>query len=160
MKRELTITVNGCGYTLLVEPHRTLLDVIRHDLGLTGTKSACEMGECGACTVLLDGEAVTSCLVLALEADGQEVVTIEGMSSASELHPIQRAFVENGAIQCGFCTPGMILTAKALLDRHPGACEEDIRQGLLGNLCRCTGYTKIAKAVEAARDRMREETKR
>jgi aerobic-type carbon monoxide dehydrogenase small subunit (CoxS/CutS family) len=160
MKRELTITVNGYNHTLLVDPHRTLLDVIRHDLGLTGTKSACEMGECGACTVLLNGEEVTSCLVLALEADGQEVVTIEGMSMGGELHPIQRAFVENGAIQCGFCTPGMIVTAKALLDRNPGARDEDIRQGLLGNLCRCTGYTKIAKAVEAARDRMREETDR
>ena len=160
MKRELTITVNGCGYTLLVEPHRTLLDVIRHDLGLTGTKSACEMGECGACTVLLDGEAVTSCLVLALEADGQEVVTIEGMSMGGELHPIQRAFVENGAVQCGFCTPGMIVATKALLDQNRNPCEEDIHMGLLGNLCRCTGYTKIVRAVEAARDRLREETDR
>jgi aerobic carbon-monoxide dehydrogenase small subunit len=152
MKKELNMKVNGMEYNLLVEPQQTLLDVIRHDLGLLGTKSACGMGECGACTVLVDGEPVASCLVLALEADGSEVLTIEGMSSGGECHPIQRAFVETGAIQCGFCTPGMVMSTKALLDQNPDADEAEIREGLLGNLCRCTGYTKVIRAVETAKD--------
>jgi aerobic carbon-monoxide dehydrogenase small subunit len=152
MKKELNLKVNGMEYNLLVEPQQTLLEVIRHDLGLLGTKSACEMGECGACTVLMNGEPVASCLVLALEADGSEVLTIEGISSGGEFHPIQRAFVETGAIQCGFCTPGMVMSTKALLDQNPDAGEEEIREGLLGNLCRCTGYAKVIRAVETAKD--------
>ncbi len=160
MKREINLKVNGVHYNLLVEPRQTLLDVIRRDLGLTGTKSACEMGECGACTVLLNGEPAASCLVLAPEADGQDVVTIEGIASCGELHPLQSAFVEEGAIQCGFCTPGMIMAAKAIVDRNPEVSKEVIQEGLLGNLCRCTGYTKILRAVETARDRMREEKER
>ena len=149
MKKELKITVNGDLYHLLVAPHRTLLEVIRDDIDLTGTKSGCEMGECGACTVLLNGKSVNSCMVLAHEANGQEVQTIEGLASGNSLHPIQEAFVEHGAIQCGFCTPGMIMSTKAVLDRNPKADRKEIEKGLRGNLCRCTGYVKIAAAVEA-----------
>lgn len=156
MKRELRITVNGDSYHLLVETHRTLLELIRDVIGLTGTKNSCGMGECGACTVLLNGKPVNSCLVLAHEADGQEVLTIEGLSKGGTLHPIQQAFVEHGAIQCGFCTPGMIMATKALLDQKPDANGEDIRNGLKGNLCRCTGYIKVIEAVEAAQDMIRE----
>ena len=152
MKQELRITVNHDSYHLLVESHRTLLEVIRDEIGLMGTKSGCEMGECGACTVLFNGQAVNSCLVLALEADGGEVLTIEGLAEGEALHPLQQAFVEHGAIQCGFCTPGMIISAKALLDKNPQAGEEEIKKGLKGNLCRCTGYVKIVEAVEAAKD--------
>ena len=152
MKRELKITVNGDSYHLLVETHHTLLDIIRDEIGLTGTKSGCEMGECGACTVLLNGQAVNSCLVLAHEADGQEILTIEGLAQGDRLHPIQEAFIEHGAIQCGFCTPGMILTTRALLEQNPKADSSAIKTGLRGNLCRCTGYIKIIEAVEAARD--------
>lgn len=152
MKRELKITVNGDSYHLLVETHHTLLDIIRDEIGLTGTKSGCEMGECGACTVLLNGQAVNSCLVLAHEADGQEILTIEGLAQGDRLHPIQEAFIEHGAIQCGYCTPGMILTTRALLEQNPKADSSAIKTGLRGNLCRCTGYIKIIEAVEAARD--------
>jgi carbon-monoxide dehydrogenase small subunit len=154
MKQELTLTVNGHLYQLLVENHRTLLEVLRDEIGLTGTKKGCDMGECGGCTVLLNGKAVNSCLVLAHEADNQEVLTIEGLSKAEELHPIQKAFVEHGAIQCGFCTPGMIMTTKALLEKKPEANESEIRKGLSGNICRCTGYVKIIEAVKAARNIM------
>jgi carbon-monoxide dehydrogenase small subunit len=150
MKRELHITVNGDEYHLFVDVRRTLLEVIREDIGLTGTKNGCDAGECGACTVLLAGEPVNSCLVLAHEADGMEVVTIEGLAQGGVLHPIQTAFVEQGAIQCGFCTPGMVMSAKALLDHKPNPTREDIVHGLRGNLCRCTGYVKIFDAVEAA----------
>lgn len=156
MKKELSITINGDHYELLVETHHTLLNVIRDVIGLTGTKKGCEMGECGACTVLLNGQPVNACLVLAHEADGQEVLTIEGLSQSGTLHPVQSAFMEFGAIQCGFCTPGMVMSAKALLDRKPQATRDDIRDGLKGNLCRCTGYIKIINAVEAARDMIRE----
>jgi len=152
VKQELRITINRDSYHLLVEPHRTLLEVIRDEIGLMGTKSGCDMGECGACTVLLNGQAVNSCLVLALEADGGQVLTIEGLAEGEALHPLQQSFVEHGAIQCGFCTPGMIISAKALLDADPQAGEEEIKKGLGGNLCRCTGYVKIVEAVEAARD--------
>ncbi len=150
MKRELHIRVNGDEYHLLVETHRTLLEVIRDEIGLTGTKNGCGQGECGACTVLLDGEPVNSCLVLAHEAEGHDVLTIEGLGSGDTLHPVQRAFVETGAIQCGYCTPGMVLTAKALLDHNPTPTRAEILEGLKGNLCRCTGYVKIVEAVEAA----------
>ena len=152
MKRELRITVNGDEHHLLVDTRRTLLDVIRDEIGLTGTKNGCGAGECGACTVLLNGRPVNSCLMLAHEADGQEVTTIEGLAAGGALDPVQRAFVEHGAIQCGFCTPGMVLSAKALLDRNPTPTRDEILQGLRGNLCRCTGYVKIVAAVEAARD--------
>lgn len=157
MKRELNIAMNGVRYKVFVETHHTLLDLIREEIGLTGTKSACEMGECGACTVLLNGEPVNSCLVLAHEADGGEVLTIEGLSLGGDLHPIQRAFVEQGAIQCGFCTPGMIMSAKAVLEKNPDPAESEIRLGLQGNLCRCTGYVKVTKAVEAAGALLRKE---
>jgi carbon-monoxide dehydrogenase small subunit len=156
VKKELKITINGDHYHLFVEPHRTLLEVIRDMIGLTGTKKGCGMGECGACTVLLNGQPVNACLVLAHEADSQEILTIEGLSKGGTLHPIQKAFVEYGAIQCGFCTPGMVMAAKALLDQKPEAHRDDIRNGLKGNLCRCTGYVKIIKAVEAAQDMIKE----
>lgn len=149
MKRELELRVNGEDYTLEVEPHRTLLEVIRNDLGLTGTKLGCGGGECGACTVILDGKAVKSCLMLALDAKGKELWTIEGLAKGGELHPLQRAFVERGAIQCGFCTPGMIMASKALLDENPRPTERDIKDALAGNLCRCTGYVKILDAVSS-----------
>ena len=147
MKRELKLKVNGEEYALEVEPHRTLLEVIRNDLELTGTKLGCGGGECGACTVILDGKAVKSCLMLALDAKGKEIWTIEGLSKIGDLHPLQRAFVERGAIQCGFCTPGMIMASKALLDENPHPSEQEIKDALAGNLCRCTGYVKILEAV-------------
>jgi carbon-monoxide dehydrogenase small subunit len=157
VKRELHITVNGDAHHLLVDTHRTLLEVIRDEIGLTGTKNGCGAGECGACTVLLDGEPVNSCLVLAHEADGLEVVTIEGLAHGDQLHPVQQAFVAQGAIQCGFCTPGMVMSAKALLDRNPDPTRQEILDGLRGNLCRCTGYVKIVDAVEAAKCLLEEE---
>jgi carbon-monoxide dehydrogenase small subunit len=147
VKRELELKVNGEEYTVEVGPHRTLLEVIRNDLGLTGTKLGCGGGECGACTVILDGKAVKSCLMLALDAKGKEIRTIEGLTRGEELHSIQRAFVERGAIQCGFCTPGMIMASKALLDENPHPAEQEIKDALAGNLCRCTGYVKILEAV-------------
>jgi len=156
VKRELRITVNGDEHHLLVDTRRTLLEVIRDEIGLTGTKNGCGAGECGACTVLLDGLPINSCLMLAHEADGREVTTIEGLAAGGVLDPVQRAFVEHGAIQCGFCTPGMVLTTKALLDRNPDPTREEILHGLKGNLCRCTGYVKIVEAVEAARDLLAE----
>ena len=147
MKRELTITVNGYSYTLLVEPGRTLLDVIRHDLGLTGTKIGCGSGECGACSVLLDGRLVNACLLLAPECEGGVVLTIEGLKKNGALHPIQKAFVDHGAIQCGFCSPGMIMATYALLQTNRSPTDEEIQRALEGNLCRCTGYRKIFDAV-------------
>jgi carbon-monoxide dehydrogenase small subunit len=157
VRRELHITVNGDEHHLLVDTSRTLLDVIREDIGLTGTKNGCGAGECGACTVLLDNEPVNSCLVLAHEAGGREVMTIEGLATGGVLHPIQEAFVALGAIQCGFCTPGMVMSTKALLDRNPDPTREEILRGLRGNLCRCTGYVKIVEAVEAAKCLLLEE---
>jgi aerobic-type carbon monoxide dehydrogenase small subunit (CoxS/CutS family) len=151
VKRELRITINGDEHHLLVDTRRTLLEVIRDEVGLTGTKNGCAQGECGACTVLVDGEPVSSCLMLALEADGCEVVTIEGLAQGGKLHPVQEAFIAQGAIQCGFCTPGMILSTVALLERNPEPTREEVLAGLRGNLCRCTGYVKILDAVEAAR---------
>ncbi len=153
MKHILEIKVNGQVYDLAISPRRTLAELLRDDLGITGVKLGCGEGECGACTVLLNGLPVNSCLVFALEAQGCEVTTIEGLASGPELHPLQRAFIQQGAIQCGYCTPGMILTAKALLDRNPDPTEQEIRQALAGNLCRCTGYQKIVQAVrQAARE--------
>ena len=146
----LTMTLNGEEVTIEVGPDALLVDVLRDQLELTGTKEACGEGECGACTVLLDGEPVTSCLVPALKAQGREVMTVEGLASGGELHPLQKAFIEHGAVQCGYCTPGMLMSAKALLDRNPHPTEGEIRQAISGNLCRCTGYVKIVEAIKAA----------
>ena len=144
---ELSFVVNGDSVTLTVAPFATLLDVLREHLELTGTKHGCGEGECGACSVLLDGKVVNSCLVLALECEGAEVLTIEGLQANGRLHPIQKAFVDHGAIQCGFCTPGMIMAGYALLAANPSPTEDEIRRGLEGNLCRCTGYRKIIDAM-------------
>jgi carbon-monoxide dehydrogenase small subunit len=149
-KNRVTLRINGEAYDLLTYPHRTLLEVLREDLNLTGAKESCGEGACGACTVLLDGAPVRSCLLLAIEAEGREITTIEGLAAGGKLHPLQEAFVEYHAIQCGFCAPGMILTAKALLDAVPEPTEEEIRRALSGNICRCTGYAKIVEAVKAA----------
>jgi len=150
MKQLVHLTVNGLEHDLAVAPHRTLVEALREDLGLTGTKLGCGEGDCGACTVLLDGRAVNSCLVLAVQADGRQVTTIEGLAEGRALHPIQQAFVDHGAIQCGFCSPGMILMAKAILDANPKPSEAEVRAGIAGNLCRCTGYEQIIEAVKAA----------
>ncbi|MEW5724544.1 MAG: (2Fe-2S)-binding protein [Thermodesulfobacteriota bacterium] len=149
-KVHIKLTVNGRAEELLAAPNQTLTGLLREDLGLTGVKHGCGVGDCGCCTVLLDGEPVNSCLVLAAQADGREVTTIEGLADGDKLHPLQQAFVEKGAIQCGFCTPGMILSAKALLDKKKRPSETEIRTALSGNLCRCTGYQKIVEAVEEA----------
>lgn len=149
MKRLIKLTVNDREIEIAVEPNMTLTDLIRYELGLTGTKKGCETGDCGACTVLLDGLPVNSCLVLAVQANGAEVVTIEGLETETGLHPVQDAFVEHGAIQCGFCSPGMILSAKHLLDKNPTPDESEIRAALSGNLCRCTGYQKIIDAIKS-----------
>ena len=146
----LSLRINGETHEVLTEPHRTLLDVLRDDLGLTGTKENCLEAECGVCTVLLDGRAVNACILLAAQCAGREVVTIEGLARGAELHPLQRAFVEHGAVQCGYCIPGMLLAAKAYLDEDGAPTEDGIREALAGNLCRCTGYQKIADAVLAA----------
>ena len=147
MKKRVEIKINGEVHELEVEPRTTLVKVIREILGLTGTKCGCERGECGSCTVLMNGLPVNSCLVLAVEAEGSDILTIEGLSRGDSLHVLQRNFIEGGAIQCGFCTPGMIMTAKALLDTNPRPTEEDVRQGIAGNFCRCTGYEKIVRSI-------------
>ncbi|MEW6262567.1 MAG: (2Fe-2S)-binding protein [Thermodesulfobacteriota bacterium] len=146
----ITLIVNGASRVLEVEADRRLLDVLREDLGLTGTKKGCDEGDCGACTVLLDGRPVNSCLVLAVQADGKRIETIEGLARGSELHPLQRAFVDGGAVQCGFCTPGMIMTAKALLNENPKPTRAEIQKAMAGNLCRCTGYLQIVEAIGLA----------
>jgi carbon-monoxide dehydrogenase small subunit len=146
----ITLTVNGAQEFLEVSANTTLLQLLRERLALTGTKNGCEAGECGACTVLMNGEPVNSCMVLAVEADGAEIVTVEGLAHDDQLDVVQQAFVEAGAVQCGFCTPGMLISARALLDRNPNPTEEEIRQALVGNLCRCTGYTRIVRAVHEA----------
>lgn len=147
--RKINFTINGMAQEVEVSPTMRLLDVIRDVLGLTGTKEGCGEGECGACTVLIDGNPVDSCLVLVGQVQGRAITTIEGLNNGQELHPLQRAFIEAGAIQCGYCTPGMILSAKALLDRNPNPSEEEIRRSMSGNLCRCTGYKKIVEAIQA-----------
>jgi carbon-monoxide dehydrogenase small subunit len=153
MRKKIHITLNGNRLSLEVPNHRLLLDLLRDELGLTGTKEGCGTGDCGACTVLLDGAPVNSCLVFAAELDGADVVTIEGLKIGPEYHPIQRAFIQDGGAQCGYCTPGMLMMAKALLDENPHPTEEEIRFALSGNLCRCTGYAKIVQAVrDAARE--------
>jgi len=150
MKTLVTLHVNGEEFEVPVASTDFLVDVIRERIGLTGTKKGCGIGDCGACTVLVDGEPVLSCLTLALSCEGRQVTTIEGLAAQGDLHPVQRAFVETGAIQCGFCTPGMILSAKALLDRVPNPTADQIQAGLAGNICRCTGYVKILEAVQHA----------
>ena len=155
MKKQITFKVNGQEKSISVEPRQTLLDVLRYELRLTGTKEGCGDGNCGSCTILMDGKAVNSCLVLAIEADGRNVLTIEGLAENGVLHPIQQAFVDHGAIQCGFCTPGMILSAKALLDENPNPSEAEIRTAISGNLCRCTGYQKIVEAIQLAAQAIR-----
>jgi aerobic carbon-monoxide dehydrogenase small subunit len=148
-KMTINFTVNGQEYDLVIPVNRTLTQVLRENLRLTGTKQGCAVGDCGSCTVLLNGLPVNSCLVLAVEADGQEITTIEGLAQDEQLHPIQQAFVEHGGIQCGFCTPGMILSSKALLDKNPTPTEREIREAISGNLCRCTGYQKIVESIKS-----------
>ncbi|TAK27771.1 MAG: (2Fe-2S)-binding protein [Chloroflexota bacterium] len=150
MKRMIELNVNGESHAVIVEDHRTLLEVLRESLGLTGTKEACDLGDCGTCTVLIDGKPVLSCLTLAIDAQGKEITTIEGLVRNGELHKVQKAFIEKGAVQCGFCTPGMVLTGKALLDENPQPTEQEVREAISGNLCRCTGYVKIVDAILAA----------
>ena len=149
-KRLIELSVNGEHHEVAVKDNDTLLEVLREKLGLIGTKEACGMGECGACTVLLDGKPMLSCLILAPDAVGSEIVTIEGLSRGDELDPVQDSFIQHGAVQCGFCSPGMILTAKELLAREKSPSEEQIREAISGNLCRCTGYVKIVEAIQAA----------
>ena len=150
LKTQVRLQVNGFAYDLLIRPHWTLADVLRDELGLTGTKKGCDKGECGACTVIVDGEAILSCLVLAIQMQGKRILTIEGLSQEGRLDALQDAFVQYGAIQCGYCTPGMIMTASALLSKNSRPSEEEIKKALSGNLCRCTGYVKIIKAVKKA----------
>ena len=147
MKHVIKLHVNGADHEILTETHRTLLEVLREDLGLTGTKRACDLGTCGACTVLINCKPHLSCLTLAVDAQEKEILTIEGLAQGGKLHPLQKAFAEKGAIQCGFCTPGMILTAKAFLDEHPHPVEGEVKKAISGNLCRCTGYVKIVEAI-------------
>jgi len=155
VKTQITLKVNGEARDVVVPVHKTLLEVLREDLNLTGTKHGCELGECGTCTVLVDGLPVLSCLALPVELQGREIKTVEGMAENGQLHPLQQAFAELGAAQCGYCTPGILLTAEALLEETPTPTRDEVREALAGNLCRCTGYTKILDAVELAALRMR-----
>jgi carbon-monoxide dehydrogenase small subunit len=152
-KQLITFTVNGRPYEVAVEPRWTLLEMVREELRLTGSKEGCGTGDCGACSMTVDGRLVTSCLMLAAQADGREVATVEGLATNGRLHPVQQAFIDAGGVQCGFCTPGMIMAAKSLLDRNPSPTLEQVREGLAGNLCRCTGYAKIYEAVMQAAER-------
>ena len=151
----IVVTVNGDDERLEVPSNMTLLQMLRDKLALTGTKNGCEAGECGACTVLVDGEPVNSCMMLAVEADGRNILTVEGLAAEGELSPLQQAFVEHNAVQCGFCTPGMLMTTTALLQRNPHPTEDEIKDALVGNLCRCTGYVRIIQAVQSAADKGR-----
>ena len=153
---EISCTLNGAVRRLTVRPNMTLLDLLREEIGLTGTKRGCDVGECGACTVLLDGRAVNSCLVLAPQVDGREVVTVEGLAPLGRLVPLQESFIDHGAVQCGFCTPGMLMSAKDLLDHTAAPAEKEIREAIAGNLCRCTGYQQIVEAIEDAARRKNE----
>ena len=157
-KLRCSLILNGEPAEALVASYKTLLEALREDFGLTGTKHGCELGECGACTVLVDGEAVLSCLVLALECEGRRIETIEGLARGAELHPLQAAFTDFGGSQCGYCTPGVIMTAKALLDRNPNPTPQEIKEATAGNLCRCTGYNQIVEAIEDAARQLRKET--
>jgi len=158
MSRDITLTVNGTDHELSVEPRTLLIHVLRDELGYTGPNVGCESSMCGACTVHLDGKAVKSCTMLAVQADGREVTTVEGLADDGEFHPIQEGFQEEHGLQCGYCTPGMMMTATELLERNPDPTEEEIREALEGNLCRCTGYQNIVRAVENAAEKMRTET--
>ncbi|MFP4087818.1 MAG: (2Fe-2S)-binding protein [Desulfobacteraceae bacterium] len=159
MKQQISLNVNGDAYTLAVEPWKTLNEVLREDLNLTGTKLGCGSGDCGACTVMVDGRSVSSCLTLAVEAAGKEILTVEGLAESGEkLHPVQEAFLEKGAVQCGFCTAGMEMSALFLLNNNPAPTEAEIRRGLSGNLCRCTGYNKIVEAISSAAQKMKKQT--
>ena len=154
MKQVFTLNVNGETHEVLAEPTEPLVKVIRFRLGLTGTKEGCGTGDCGACTILLDGKPVTSCLMLVAQAQGKQITTIEAVAQNGQLHPLQQAFIDHGAVQCGFCTPGMIISAKALLDENPHPSEQEVREAIAGNLCRCTGYVKIVSAILAAADNL------
>jgi len=156
-EKQITFTINGETITKTVKVHKTLLEFIREDLYLTGTKEGCNEGECGACTILFDGKPLNACLMLAVEADGHEIETVEGLSQDGKLHPLQEAFIEVGAIQCGFCTPGMLMSAKACLTAFPDATEEQIRKEMEGNICRCTGYNRLIQAIQAAQKKMDQE---
>jgi carbon-monoxide dehydrogenase small subunit len=153
-RREIVLNVNGSPYPVEVKVNRTLLDVLRDDLGFTGTKEGCGTGDCGACSVLIDGKPMNACLVLAVEADGRDILTVEGLAQGEKLHPLQQAFVEEGAVQCGFCTPGMLISARGLLNENPHPTELEVRMALAGNLCRCTGYVRIVNAVLKASDKL------
>ena len=155
IRMKIRMNVNGAWVETEVASDRLLLNLLREDLGLTGTKKGCEQGECGACTVIMNGQSVLSCLVPAVKADGAIITTVEGLASKDKLHPLQQAFWEEGAVQCGYCTPGMLLSAKVLLDENPEPTREEIKKGISGNLCRCTGYTKIVRAIEVASERLR-----
>ena len=155
MKQILRLRVNGQDFEVYVPVHKTLLEVLREDLNLTGTKHGCELGECGACTVLVDGEPTLSCLALPIELQGREITTVEGLADGATPHPLQTAFAELGAAQCGYCTPGVLLVSKTLLDNNPSPTRDEIKRALAGNLCRCTGYTKIYEAVERAADELK-----
>jgi len=150
VKRLIQLKVNGELYEVAIFPHRTLAEVLREELDLIGTKEACKQGDCGSCTVIIDGKTVTSCLSLAVEAEGKEIRTIEGVAKDGKLSPLQQSFIDHGAIQCGFCTPGMVMSATALLEENPKPTEDEVRMGIAGNICRCTGYTKIVEAILAA----------
>jgi aerobic-type carbon monoxide dehydrogenase small subunit (CoxS/CutS family) len=154
VKYEVALAVNGIPYPVEIDPHRTLLTVLRDEIGLTGTKEGCDDSECGACMVLVDGRPLNSCSYLALQAAGREVTTVEGLSDGDELHALQRAFLEEGGVQCGFCTPGMLISSKALLDANPSPSDDEIRLALGGNLCRCTGYSNIVRAVRRAAEEL------
>ncbi|HEY5075516.1 MAG TPA: (2Fe-2S)-binding protein [Pyrinomonadaceae bacterium] len=156
-KAHISLTLNGESAEVAFAPHKTLLEVLREDLGLTGTKHGCELGECGTCTVLVDGRAILSCLMLGLDAEGREVETIEGMATGGQLHPLQVTFADTGAAQCGYCTPGFLLAARELIEKSPNPTRDEIKEALSGNLCRCTGYIKIYEAVELAAARVRGE---
>jgi len=149
LKEMVTLQINEENYELFIEPKKTLLEILREDIGLTGTKEVCDMGTCGACTVLIDNKPILACLTLAVACQGREITTIEGLREGETLHPLQTSFIQNGAIQCGMCTPGMILSAKALLDENPQPTEMEVRKAIAGNICRCTGYVKIVDAILA-----------
>jgi carbon-monoxide dehydrogenase small subunit len=154
IKQTVNVTVNGKPYSAEVPTYRILVDFLRYDLGLTGTKETCSVGVCGACTVMLDGKMISSCLVLAVRADGAQIDTIEGVANGDQLHPVQQAFIDNGGFQCGACTPGQIMAAKALLEENPKPTEEDIKKWMMGNLCRCTGYYQIIDSIKDAAEKM------
>ena len=154
MTQTIQLRVNGESHTLEVPPQRLLLDCLRYDLGLTGSKEGCSIGVCGACTIMMDGKSVSSCLILAVAADGKDITTIEGLATHDELHPVQQAFIDHGGFQCGICTPGMIMAAQALLEINPDPSEDEIKDWMMGNLCRCTGYYKILESIQAAASEM------